>query len=582
MDIQSPGPLEVVLRHELASGTFARIYCAEAHAPGGVDRIVSVKVLRAQWNESNELTARTRDEARLLARLRHRSIVRVEHLGQLDGRLAIVMEFVDGVDLHQLVESLRAEGKRIPPRAALKIAAEVAAAMDAAHFGIPYGLDKPLQVVHRDIKPQNVMVSVDGEVKVLDFGTARSVQEHRAAQTHQLRFGSLKYMSPERREGDRGDLSGDVYALGLVLVELLANEWLPMLPLDAEEHDEVIVGWVKRVAPPGMPNAAWGEALVELLSRMLAADATRRPLPADCVRLLRAFAEQAEPPDLDRFAAEAVIPVTRRLRPGDREGPLTGRRVVFDGSGPKLPTDRTMEMPPEARPAPRPTPTPLKPPPWSAPATRFAVPEPAPGPVAPAARRPPLRVINTPKDVRAAALAERIEPEPEPLADAPPPTERKLGVILAVVAVALVAAFLLFALVFGLAFWYFDRRPEPAPTPLVVDEDLELQPSTATPVETPAPVVPDGPRTAVGVDVADPVQWVRLENRVGELVASGDERFDATVPPGNYTLVLKVVGRSPVRGSVVVSGSGLNLSCTGNRDGSYLCTGAEAPITLVP
>ena len=111
--------LEIVLVHELSSGTFARLYLAEARAPGGIERIVAVKILREQWSESAEILNRTRDEARLLARLRHKNILRVEDLAEIDGQLAIIMEFVDGLDLKQLLDGLSKERLRLPARAIL-------------------------------------------------------------------------------------------------------------------------------------------------------------------------------------------------------------------------------------------------------------------------------------------------------------------------------------------------------------------------------------------------------------------------------------------------------------------------------
>ena len=226
---------EITLLQERAAGTFARVYLAEAIGADGLSRIVAVKVLKEQWSDSGELLDRTRDEARLLARLHHKNILRVEAMAELQGQPTIIMEFVDGLDLKQLIEGREDNGddggKPIPARAAYSIAQRAASALEAAYFKVPYGMSDPLKVVHRDVKPSNIMVSCEGGVKVLDFGTARYSWEGRHAKTGALRFGSLKYMSPERRSGDRGDHSSDIYSLGLVLIEMLRGKLLPLLPL---------------------------------------------------------------------------------------------------------------------------------------------------------------------------------------------------------------------------------------------------------------------------------------------------------------------------------------------------------------
>ncbi|MBM4393832.1 MAG: serine/threonine protein kinase, partial [Deltaproteobacteria bacterium] len=329
---------ELVLLHEINAGTFARLYLAEARASGGIDRIVAVKILREQWNEQQEVVARTRDEARLLARLRHKNILRVEELVEVDGQTAIIMEYVDGLDLKQLVEALNQRRQRLPCKVALHIACEAASALEAAYFRVPTGLDKPLRVVHRDIKPSNIMVSTEGEVRVLDFGTARSSAVFRSAQTGALRFGSLKYMSPERREGDRGEHPSDVYALGLVLLELLRTEWLPLFPMDVQEHDEATASAIARLDGLGMPNREWDMALRQALAQMLASDPRARPSAEQVVKLMREFVEQSQGPLMGRFAEEVVAPIAEehaRARP--QAGSLAGTRLVVNavGEGPR-------------------------------------------------------------------------------------------------------------------------------------------------------------------------------------------------------------------------------------------------------
>jgi serine/threonine protein kinase len=328
--------MELTLLEELASGTFARVYLAEAKGQGGVDRLVAVKVLREKWVDSEEVLARTRDEARLLARLRHKHIVRVEELSEFDNQPAIIMEYVEGMTLQQLLDHLKTMHRAFPARATLQIGMATASALDAAYRRVPYGHQEPLRVVHRDVKPSNVMLSIDGELKVLDFGTARASSPLRSAQTGMVRFGSWKYMSPERKEGDRGDHSADIYSLGLLLIELLGNDWVKGLPVSPGEHDNQLRRLVEGLHDVGMPNDAWARALKDLLLQMAAFSPDVRPSAQQLVEVLRQYGDQASGQTMDALAADVVQGELRGKRENLNEGVLTGTRlfVSLDGSAP--------------------------------------------------------------------------------------------------------------------------------------------------------------------------------------------------------------------------------------------------------
>ena len=321
--------LRITLLQERASGTFARVYLAEASSDGGISRIVAVKVLKEQWGGSADLLARTRDEARLLARLHHKNILRVEGLALIDGQQAIVMEFVDGVDLKQLIEELAGRGVQIPPRPAYSVALGAASALQAAHTKVPYGRSEPLAVVHRDLKPSNVMVSREGEVKVLDFGTARFTHEARAARTGVMRFGSMKYMSPERRLGDRGEHPSDVYSLGLVLIEMLRGELISLLPIERTDHDAAIAELISGLSGLGLPNAEWRASLEQMLHRMCHHDPASRLDAGQVVALLRAFADQAEGPGLETWASTEVSRIASAVYGEGDDGALSGSQVFL-------------------------------------------------------------------------------------------------------------------------------------------------------------------------------------------------------------------------------------------------------------
>lgn len=542
--------LEIVLVHELSSGTFARLYLAEARAPGGIERIVAVKILREQWSESVEILNRTRDEARLLARLRHKNILRVEDLAEIDGQLAIIMEFVDGLDLKQLIDALGKEKRRAPPRALIEICSATASALDAAHNRVPYGLEEPLHVVHRDVKPSNIMVSAEGEVKVLDFGTARSSQQ-RSAQTGALRFGSLKYMSPERREGDRGEIASDVYALGLTLLELLRGEWLPLLPLDVSEHDEALATHVARLGELGMPNVEWDQALRGAILRMVAGEATHRPPIAEVQKLLRAFADQASGPTLETFAQEHVARLTRALHGDMSAGALSGTRFVLN----VLPEGAPKAVRPKA--SLRPTPVQEEDRPTAA-ATHQNVGSPEDWGEEATVQRP--NPLVEPAPVR--LPPRRAEPENEQEPEEP---RSNVMIWIGVGVFGLFVAGVVVAVAVAAGVFVFSSTPAVEPPPVVVTPPPE-------PVGT----------AAVSVAVPDAaVQWIRLESGSSR-AAEGKDSLVGKVVPAAYTLSIKVVGKPAQRGSITIPEGGAALSCAPMKDGTLSCTGLNEPVALKP
>ena len=221
----------------IASGGFGTVYlCKEEHRDG-FSRIVAVKLLNAQWTDSVEISSRIRDEARLLGLLRHRNIVDVYDLTSIDGRSAVIMEYLEAVDLRFLIQHCQSRGTRIPVRPALEIVAAVAHALDAAYNRPPMKGEKPLRVIHRDIKPSNIMLDGSGGPKVLDFGVAQSDIASKEANTQELQFGSVEYMAPERLFFEPETPASDVYSLAATLFELVTFERLGKAQGRASKHD---------------------------------------------------------------------------------------------------------------------------------------------------------------------------------------------------------------------------------------------------------------------------------------------------------------------------------------------------------
>ena len=302
-------PDQLDLLERLGEGTFGQVYVARL-SDGAISRTVVLKVLKASWGEDQEVLRRARDEAALLARLNHDTIVRVEALTTWRGQLAVVMEHIQGLTLDRVLR----ESGPLPTAAVLEIIARVAGALDAAYNSIPPGEARPLRVVHRDIKPSNIILSVSGAVKVLDFGAARGEFDTREAATKQLMLGSPMYMAPEIFDGFDATPAVDVYALGATFYELLAGHPMGKLSVNPAVHAATLQERLLALEPADLPDPASRRALRDLLGRMLRYDASRRPASADVRRLVREFFNRypLRRLTLDQVGEAVVDPLFRR------------------------------------------------------------------------------------------------------------------------------------------------------------------------------------------------------------------------------------------------------------------------------
>lgn len=425
---------------ELASGGFGKVYLAEMVTGEGFSSAVAIKLLHARWVNNHEIVSRSRDEARLLGRLRHANIVRVEDLTSITGQCAIVMEYLNGVDLRSVCGWLREQDKPFPRQAAFEVIAGVASALDAAYNSTPPQGGEPLRVIHRDIKPSNVMITVEGDVKVLDFGTARATFAEREATTEALAFGSTAFMSPERHMGDDDTPSADIFSLGITTYEMLTCQGYGKIQIRREKFEETLDERLAEIDLGAVPAELRVEVLTTLRG-MLAYEHPDRPTAAEVVERMERFAEQTRDGGVKRFAREIVRPLASQPSADpDPNDPLTGNEV-YEDTGP---------------PAPRTTRAGTEPPPR------------APNETA------PYPVDEGPEPVESAPRP-RPRPEPDPFED-PPPRRSSTGLILKVAA-GLTALALLAAMTAG-GLWYAVIRDSaaavdvPTPTPVVPPSEV--------------------------------------------------------------------------------------------------------------
>ncbi len=267
------GRWEIIKR--LGSGGMADVYLARARGEAGFEKLVAVKVMHAHLARNERAVAHFLDEARLAARITHANVVAIQDLGKIGDDYVIVMEYVDGVDLERLLMSARAAQRPVPIDVGLGILCRICDGLNAAHKATaPDGT--ALNIVHRDVKSANVLVSKQGGVKVVDFGIAKAAKQGHLTVAGETK-GTPSMMAPEQRVGEQVDVRADVYAVAAVAFEILTGHGVN-LDLAALAHLGV-EGWPHLPLPSSLRHQLPPE-LDEILLTAMAFDRERRP--ADC------------------------------------------------------------------------------------------------------------------------------------------------------------------------------------------------------------------------------------------------------------------------------------------------------------
>jgi serine/threonine protein kinase len=247
---------------EIASGGMATVYLARLTGVGGFQRFVAIKRLHPHLASEKEFVEMFLDEARIAARIHHPNVVPILEVGASSVGYYLVMEYIEGDTLARLLARAATRGKRLPVGIALRIALDMLAGLHAAHE-LRDDMGEAVQLVHRDVSPQNVLVGVDGISRITDFGVARAASRLTATRVGQLK-GKIAYMAPEQAAGEEAiDRRADVFAAGIVVWEELAAKRLFKAENEAATLSRVMTEAVTPLTTivPGLSTALSGVVL---------------------------------------------------------------------------------------------------------------------------------------------------------------------------------------------------------------------------------------------------------------------------------------------------------------------------------
>ena len=314
------------LLEKIATGGMAEVYRARAFGMAGFEKILVIKRVLDRMAADQEFVEMFIDEARIAVQLQHVNIVQVFDLGEESGQYYMAMEYVHGIDLSRLLSRARNLGS-FPIPLALFIAAEMLKALQFAHQQVDQE-GRPMQIVHCDVSPQNVLISYAGEVKILDFGIARAAFQ--ADTQHRIVRGKYAYMSPEQVAGKTLDGRSDLFSLGIVLYEMLTGRRL----FKMKSRDETLARVRRAEVPsPRGYRPEISEDLEAFLLKVLARNRDDRfedgqEMYAALTRLMVREGHRATNNDLAAHLKEVIEAAAAAARGGATPVPAGGGRAL--------------------------------------------------------------------------------------------------------------------------------------------------------------------------------------------------------------------------------------------------------------
>ena len=259
-----------LLLEKLATGGMAQLYRAKHLGAQGFEKIIAIKQILPHLTAEKELVDAFIDEAKLAALLNHQNIVQIYDFGKIEDSYFISMEYLFGKDLRAIAGKARDRGMPLGLQNALYIASRICAGLDYAHKLKDFH-EKPLNIIHRDISPQNIFITYEGEVKILDFGIAKAASQSTITQMGMIK-GKVAYMSPEQAAGNPIDHRSDIFSAGILLYEMLSGK--KMFQGDTMQ----ILAKVRRAEfdPPEAAIPAMPITLYRVLHQALAKDPSDR------------------------------------------------------------------------------------------------------------------------------------------------------------------------------------------------------------------------------------------------------------------------------------------------------------------
>jgi serine/threonine protein kinase len=394
------GPYRLV--RQVAVGGMAEIHLAKTRGIAGFEKYVALKMIHPNFAEDDAFIQMLIDEAKIAVQLQHVNIAQTFDLGRVGDNYYITMEYVDGADLYKILRRGSEQERDVPLDVCAFVAKEVAAGLDYAHRKKDMA-GTPLGIVHRDVSPQNVLISNAGEVKLVDFGIAKATMKVRQTAAGVIK-GKYYYMSPEQAWGDKVDHRSDIFSAGIVLYEMMTGQ---MLYLEEDLHHLMDMVRKADIAPPTVLRPDVPPQLERIVMRALARQ------PEDRYQVAADLAN-----DLEKFL-HSYSPVFTATKLAKHVRTVMGEPVPI-GSAPEIvhddPVISTLEisdaellhdraelrdensvifrLQAQQQRAPTPTPTPVPAPLPRAPSAPVAVAPPVRAPSAPPVRPPTAPVVR--------------------------------------------------------------------------------------------------------------------------------------------------------------------------------------------